>query len=137
VTDRLVKRLVLSLGNAATIRVAGPVDLGSFSEPQPDLLVLEPQSDGYMRTHPQAQDVLLLIEVSDSSLAFDQGAKRDLYAKFGVSEYWIIDVNGQRIFRYLAPTQGVFRQSREYHINDTISPQAFPDFELAVRELFA
>ena len=136
-TGRLVKRLLLSLGDRATVRAANPVDLGHFSEPEPDLLVLKARVDDYLHAHPQAQDVLLLIEVAESSLAFDQGIKRALYARFGVSEYWVVDVNRQRIFAYLSPAKGTFQVSREYLINDTISPQAFPDFNLAVRELFA
>jgi Uma2 family endonuclease len=137
VTGRLVKRLVLSLGEAATVRAANPIDLGSYSEPEPDLLVLKPRTDDYMRAHPQAQDVLLLIEVADTSLAFDQGAKRELYARFGVSEYWVVDLNDQRIFAYFAPAQGAFQRHREYLIDETISPQVFPDVKFAVRELFA
>ena len=137
VTGLLFKRLVLSLGDSATVRAGNPIDLGSFSEPQPDLLVLKPRADNYRYAHPQAEDVLLLIEVADTSLTFDQGAKRELYARFGVSEYWVVDVSGQRICAYLAPVQGAFQRSREYLIDETISPQAFPDVKLAVRELFA
>jgi Uma2 family endonuclease len=87
--------------------------------------------------HPQARDVLLLIEVADTSLAFDQGAKRELYARFGVSEYWVVDLNGQRIWAYLWPARGAFQRSREHLIDETISPQAFPDIGFAVRELLA
>lgn len=137
VTCRLLKRLLLSLADTATVRAASPVDLGSFSEPEPDLLVLKPRADDYMDQHPQARDVLLLIEVADSSLAFDQGAKRELYARFGISEYWVVDVNGQRIWAYLWPARGMFQRSREHLIDETISPLAFPEVRFAVRELFA
>jgi Uma2 family endonuclease len=137
VTDRLVNRVVLSLGNAVTVRVGGPIDLGKFSEPQPDLLVIKPRADNYRYAHPKAEDVLLLIEISDTSLAFDQGAKRELYARFGVSEYWVVDLNGQRVFAYLAPAGGAFQRSREYLIEETISPLAFPELKIALRELFA
>jgi Uma2 family endonuclease len=138
VTARLYKLLVRSLrDDAATVRAANPVDLGSFSEPEPELLVLKPRADDYLQAHPQARDVLLLIEVADSSLVFDQGAKKELYARFGVSEYWVVDVNRQRIFAYLAPAQDAFQRSREYLIDETIPPQAFPEVKFAVRELFA
>lgn len=136
-TGRLVKCLLLSLGDAATVRAGNPIDLGRFSEPEPDVLVLKPRADDYMHKHPHAQDVLLLIEVAETSLAFDQGAKRELYARFGVSEYWVVDVNGQTIFTYLAPAQGVFQRSRQVLIGETISPHAFPDLKIAVRDLFA
>ena len=137
VTRRLHKQLVLAVGDNAVVGAANPVDLGDASEPEPDLLVLRPQADDYVRAHPQARDVLLLVEVSDSSLAFDQGAKRALYAKFGVSEYWVVDVNNRRIFAYAGPVQGAFQRTREYVLGDTISPQAFPNVKIIVNELFS
>jgi Uma2 family endonuclease len=54
-----------------------------------------------------------------------------------VSEYWVVDVNRQRISAYLSPAQGAFQRSREYLIDDTISPLAFPSLDIALRELFA
>jgi len=137
VTRRLHKQLVLAVGDGAVVGAANPVDLGDASEPGPDLLVLRSQADDYVRAHPQARDVLLLVEVSDSSLAFDQGAKRALYAKFGVSEYWVVDVNSRRIFAYAGPVQGAFQRTREYVSGDTISPQAFPNIKIIVGELFS
>jgi Uma2 family endonuclease len=70
------------------------VDLGQYSEPEPDILLLRPQATEYGQTHPDAQYVLLLIEVADISLAYDQGIKRDPYARNGVREYWVVDVAG-------------------------------------------
>jgi Uma2 family endonuclease len=137
VTRRLHKRLMMVVGDDAVVGAANPVDLGDASEPEPDLLVLRPQADDYVRAHPQAHDVLLLVEVSDSSFAFDQGAKRALYAKFGVSEYWVVDVNSRRIFAYAGPVQSAFQRTREYVIGDTISPQAFPNVKIIVNELFS
>ena len=137
ITARLNERFVLALGQSATISVGGPVNLGQFSEPQPDLMLLKRRADFYSERIPEAADVLLLIEVSDSSLSFDQGAKLSLYARHGVSEYWVVDVNRRRIFAYVGPVQGAFQHIREYLINDTVSPQAFPDVKIALGELLA
>jgi Uma2 family endonuclease len=137
ITGRLVKRFILGVGETAVVRAANPVDLGRFSEPEPDLLLLKPQAEEYGHAHPQAQDVLLLIEVAESSLAFDQGAKRDLYARFGVSEYWVIDVNAERVVAYARPAEGAFQHTREYRRGESISPAAFPALQIPISDLFA
>ncbi len=136
VTGRLYKRIVLAVGNSAIVRAANPVDLGDASEPEPDLLLLKPRADDYVHAHPQTQDILLLVEVSDSSLTFDLGTKRTLYASFGVSEYWVVDVNSRRIFVYRDPARGAFQGVREYLTGDTVSPQALPNVTVAVADLF-
>ncbi|HTX25204.1 MAG TPA: Uma2 family endonuclease [Steroidobacteraceae bacterium] len=137
VTGRLLKRFVPGVGEAGIVRAANPVDLGSFSEPEPDLMILKPQLEEYGAAHPQAADVLLLIEVADSSLAFDQGPKRDLYARYSVREYWVIDVNADRIVSYRQPAQGAFQAVREFRRGETISPEAFPSLQVVLAELFA
>lgn len=137
VSARLNEQLVLALGQSATVVVGGPVNLGQFSEPQPDLMLLKRRADFYSERIPESADVLLLIEISDSSLSFDQGAKLGLYARHGVREYWVVDINGQRFFAYLDPAQGAFRHTGEYLIGETISPQAFPNIRIALDELLA
>jgi len=137
VTARLCKRLILALGDTAMVGVGSPVDLGHFSEPQPDLLLLKPRPDDYSSAHPQMEDVLLLIEVADSSLAFDCGTKRDLYSHFGIAEYWVIDLNSQRTLVYLCPVDSAFQRTREYLVGDAISPMAIPQLKVAVSDLFA
>jgi Uma2 family endonuclease len=137
VTGRLNKRCVLELGDQALVRLANPVDLGAFSEPEPDLMLLKPQAQEYGDTHPRAEDVLLLVEVADSSLAFDQGLKRDLYAGQGIAEYWVIDVNAERVFTYSQPLDGRFLAVRTLRSGDILIPLAFPALQIAVADLFA
>ena len=86
-----------------TVVGGGPVVLGEFSEPQPDLTLLKRRADFYSGKHPEAADVLLRIEVSDSSLTFDQGVKLRIYARYGVVEYWVVDVEGRRVVTYREP----------------------------------
>jgi Uma2 family endonuclease len=87
--------------------------LGDYSVPQPDLILLKPRADFYSGQIPTAPDVLLLVEISASSLAFDQGIKRALYFRHGVAEYWVIDIPGKRIHVYREPTDEGYAQALE------------------------
>ena len=136
-TARLTKFFVTAVGDAAIVSPGGPVNLGEFSEPQPDLLLLRPRTDYYAGKIPEASDVLLLIEISDSTLAFDQSTKRALYAGHGVAEYWIIDVEGKRIQVHREPSDnGSYAQTRGFGMTDIVSPQGLPDVALLVQSLF-
>ena len=76
VAGRLDRRLNRAVGDAAIVRLDNPVNLGRYSQPQPDLMLLKPRADDYVASHPGPEDVLLLVEVSDSALEFDRGRKR-------------------------------------------------------------
>ena len=110
--------------------------MGEFSEPQPDLMLLKRREDFYSGKIPEATDVLLLIEVSGSSLAFDQSVKLSLYAQYGVREYWVIDVEGRCVVTYCEPVASVYGRKIEFSKRDIVTPQAFPDVTLQVGEIF-
>jgi Uma2 family endonuclease len=136
ITSRLHELFVLAVSRSATVVSGGPVNLGEYSEPQPDLMLLKRRADFYGSKIPEAADVLLLIEVSDSSLAFDQSVKLDLYARYGVSEYWVVDVEGGRIVTYRDPTATGYARKLKFAAADSVAPQAFPDVKIAVGEIF-
>jgi Uma2 family endonuclease len=136
ITSRLNELLVLALARSATVVVGGPVNLGEFSEPQPDLMLLKRRGDFYSSKIAEAADVLLLIEVSDSSLSFDQGVKLNLYARYGVTEYWVVDVEGKRVVTYREPTANGFVRALEFTTADVVVPLAFPAVKIAVGEVF-
>ena len=135
-TARLNRMLVLGTQNLAAVFPGGPINLGDFSEPQPDLLVLRPRADDYSAQLPTGADALLIVEVSDSTLAFDQGVKLSLYARFGIPEYWVVDVASKGIVVYREPADNGYRNSLRYTIGDTVSPLALPQVVISVRELF-
>ena len=137
VADRLARLFMLAVHDAAIVSCGRPVNLGDFSDPQPDVMLLKPRLDDYSNAHPSAADVLLLIEVSDSTLTFDQSTKLSLYARYGVSEYWVVDVEGKRIVVYREPAAKGYVRKLEFSAPNVISSQAFPDVEVAVREIFA
>ena len=91
ILTRLTKLFIRSLSEEV-VRCQCPLRLDPYNEPKPDLAVFRPRSDDYFHSHPSADDVLLLIEVSDTSLAYDRTVKIPLYAKFGIPEVWIVDV---------------------------------------------
>jgi Uma2 family endonuclease len=137
ITSRLHEMFVLLASRSATVVSGGPVVLGEFSEPQPDLMLLKRRADFYSGAHPAAADVLLLVEVSDSSLAFDQSVKLNLYSRYGVSEYWVIDIEGRRIVTYREPTATGYGCALEFTAAGTVTPRAFPDLKIAVGEIFS
>ena len=136
VTDRLTKLLVLSAGDSAIVSPGRSLKLGEYSVPQPDLMLLKLREDFYAAQIPVAPDVLLLVEVSESSLAYDQGIKRALYARHGVVEYWVVDIPGQRVYVYLEPTGDGYAQALELAADDIVSARALPYFQVAARKFF-
>jgi Uma2 family endonuclease len=136
ITARLTELLVLSVGRSVTVFPCGSVRLGDFSVPQPDLMLLTRREDFYFGRRPTAADVLLLIEVSDSSFAYDQSTKRALYARYGVEEYWVVDVQGERVFVYREPAGEGYARVVECTTADIVSPRAVPAVQIQVGTLF-
>lgn len=137
ITNKLTQIFVLGAGDSAMVSPSGSVNLGDFSEPQPDVLVLRPRTDHDSEEIPEAADVLLLIEVSDTTLAYDQGKKRALYARYGISEYWIVDVEARCIHVHLEPAGSAYSQLRTLMIPDSLAVQALPTIAVGLTALFA
>jgi Uma2 family endonuclease len=131
--NRLLVRLA---GDRAVVSVQDPVVLGDRSVPQPDLALLEPRADGYAAAHPTAANVLLAIEVADSTLSFDLGTKVPLYARAAVPEVWVIDVNEQAIRVYRDPTASGYKTSFTVTGQDNVASVALPDVHVVVSSLF-
>lgn len=131
-----LNRLLLKLcGDDATISPQNPVDLGQHSEPQPDFAVLHPRADSYSSEHPTAADVLLLVEVADSSADPDRRVKAPLYARSGVPEFWLVNLERETITVYLNPTAKGYRTARVARRGEAIAPAAFPNRPLAVADI--
>jgi Uma2 family endonuclease len=119
-TARLIKLLVNLYADDGIVNSGNPVGLGDHSEPQPDVTVLRWRDDFYASDHPEAKDVILLIEVADSSRVFDLGAKHDLYAAEGVEEFWVVDRKLECVHVFRHPIDGVYRESRVYDREEVI-----------------
>src|SRR5262249_32807369 len=104
-------------------------------EPQPDLLALERREDFYQDEPPGASDVLLLIEVADSSLQYDQAVKLPLYARAGIREVWLVDLVRDEVQVHREPTPGGFGLVERRRRGSRMEPIAFPGLSLQVAEL--
>ena len=122
-------------GDKAIIAAQNPVILGGYGEPQPDVAVLRWREDYYERAHPHAEDVLLIIEVSDSTLRYDRDVKVPLYANHGIPEVWLLDLQQKQLEIYREPTRGQYRQ-RECRRAGTLAPILSPDAVIDLAELF-
>ena len=105
---RLNKIFQHASGDDASVSVLNPVRLSEFSEPQPDLALLKRRRDFYSEHHPGPTDVLLIIEVADSTLRFDRDTKVPLYAVHGIPEMWLVNLHARRLVRHRAPREGTF-----------------------------
>ena len=113
-----------------------PVRLSNSSEPQPDFVLIRSLDEEYKTRHPTPEDVFLLVEVSDSSLRFDQSRKLAAYAKAGVKEYWIVNLVKRWVEIHRDPSpDGTYESVTRKHNGDLIAPEAFPDATVRVADL--
>jgi len=120
----------------ATLWVQNPIVLGPHSEPEPDLALLRPRDDFYKTAHPRAKDILLIIEVADSSLNYDRDIKLPLYARNGIAETWLIDGTLQNLTLCHEPTPDGYQQTTVPDDLTAISPLCFPEMRLDLSVLF-
>ena len=104
------------------------------SEPEPDIIVLRGSIAGLGR-RPRPEDLLLVVEIADTTLAFDLSTKAKLYARAGIAEYWVADINGRRMIVHRDPSGGAYRSAIAYSADDRVSPLAAPQAEIRVAEL--
>jgi len=115
-----------SLGDRAIVSVQNPIRLSELSEPQPDLALLKPRADFYRDSHPESPDVLLVVEVIESSMAYDR-AKLSLYAAAGITEVWRVDLPRGTVERYRRPFATGYEETNGFTGPDQFGPAAFPD----------
>lgn len=133
----LNRLLVTRLGDRAIVSPQISIRISVRSEPQPDLTVLRRREVSYKDEDVAVSDVLLLIEVADTSIAYDRGVKLRLYAAAGIPEVWIVAAVGEEIEIYRSPEPGGFREAERARQGGTVTPIAFPDPTLAVADIFA
>lgn len=133
----LWKQLYNLIGKQAEIRVREPIVLPSNSEPEPDLVIAKQKDNNYLSAHPTAADVILVIEISDSTLGYDRETKLSLYAEAGINHYWIINLTDRHLEVYANPFVDN-RNNFGYKNKSILLPNetiAIPDFDNANLEL--
>jgi Uma2 family endonuclease len=135
--NNLNQLLVTRLAGRAIVSVQNPVVLADDTEPQPDLAVVRRRAVPYKEAEIGPDDVLLLIEVAESSLAYDRSTKVRLYAQASVTEYWVVDGAAESIEVHRTPEAGGYRDVSRLAGSATVSLGAFPDVALPLAEIFA
>ncbi len=133
--DRLTDIFAPSVRGTAIVRVQSSIVLGERNEPEPDLALLRRRDDFYADADETPADVLLVVEVADSSEAYDRRTKGPLYARFGIPDYWIADLNRERVTQYRDPTPDGYATSRVFRRGESIVPLAFPNLTVAVDDI--
>jgi len=123
VVDNLVLVMIRKFGDSSIVRSQNPVCIDQWNEPEPDFALLKFRQDSYYEAHPDPSDVLLIIEVSDTSYEFDRTIKLSLYASSGIPVYWIIDLRHNRIEVYEDPQSDGYQNQSLYVSGDRISFQ--------------
>lgn len=138
---RLIRSLILLLGNRAIVRGQEPIILPSNSEPQPNGIIARNCSDDYLSSHPIPADILLVIEISDTTLSYVQKTKLSIYAEAGIFDYWIFNLVENNLETYSEPyqdRQGKFsyRSKRIILSNEVVQLPFFSDLSLNLAEVF-
>jgi Uma2 family endonuclease len=121
----------------ALVLVQAPIVLGDYSAPQPDLALLRPRDDYYRSSLARPDDVLLIVEVAQSSLRYDRRVKVPLYARHGIPEVWLIDAASQKLARYRTPLQGAYARADELDLTRPVIMEQLPTVRLDLGALLA
>ncbi|MEG3935958.1 Uma2 family endonuclease [Microcoleus sp. T3_B1] len=137
----LLKKLYPLLEERAIVRGQEPIILSADSEPEPDVVIACNRSDNYLSSHPQPADILLVIEVSDSTLKYDRRTKLSLYAESGISDYWIFNLVDIQLEMHSEPYQKQrggfdYRVKRVVLPNEVVVIPGFPDLSLDLSAVF-
>jgi Uma2 family endonuclease len=150
IVDSASRTFFRRVGDAAVVRIQNPVRLGPRSEPVPDLSLLRPRPRGYAEAHPMPEDVFLVLEVADTSVAYDRRRKMPAYARAGVPEAWLlvlgrgrrrsartgIETPGEPTLEVnRGPGPDGYRETRLVRRGERISPEALPGVEIALEDL--
>lgn len=134
--DWLNRHFNRAVGDHAIVRTQGSTRLGDMSMPQPDLALLVPREDFYKRGGVSPSVILLIVEVGDSTLRFDRDVKIPLYARHGIPEAWIVDLQHDELRVYRSPRDGVYCDQSVTAIPGVVYPVALPETSVDLTDLF-
>ena len=133
--NRLTAMLVRGSGEEVVPSVQNPIRIDEYSEPQPDVVLLRPRDDFYSDSLADPADVLLLVEVADSSEDYDRDVKLPLYAQAGIPELWIVCLRENLVLVHRDPVGGAYGEVREAKRGETIGIRCLPNLAVAVDDI--
>ncbi len=136
VVNLLAEQLITRLAGKAYVSIQNPVRFDRHTEPQPDLTVARRRLDAYGTRHPEAGDILLVIEVADSSLRYDRVEKMPRYGKAGIPETWLVDLAAETVTVYTSPGRDGYAREQVRKRGDTIAATGLPEIGLRVDDMF-
>ena len=136
IVNRLTELLVTHLAGRATVIVQNPIRLDRHTEPQPDLVVARRRKGFYADRHPEPGDVLLVVEVADSSVRYDRAEKAPRYGRAGIPETWLVDVEAGAVTVYADPGPQGYARQQVRRRGERMAAASVPDLDLAVDDVF-
>ncbi len=132
----LLHDLLIAIFGRLRVQSQAAIELGraadDYNEPEPDLAVTDEPNTAYADRHPGPDDLLLVVEVADTTLEFDRVRKAELYARAGIREYWVADIVGRQLFVHRGPTDAAYAEVVVYSEDETVTPIAAPDSAIRV-----
>lgn len=132
---RINRVLLVRFHDRCTLYPQNSIALHEYSEPEPDIAVLKPRADDYASSLPEPKDVLFLVEVSDSTLAYDRDLKIPLYAAADIPEVWLVDAQERTLTVYREPEGNGYRTATVYRTGDAVPLSAFAGETVQVEDL--
>lgn len=132
VVNRLNMIFAQAVGKSAIVSVQNPIVVNRYNEPEPDLVILKYRDDFYHETRPTIDEILLLIEVADSTAHYDRTRKKVIYARNGVREFWVVDVGQGQVEQYTNPEAENYRDVATLKRGQSISPTSLPQLQFEV-----
>lgn len=126
IVKRLIRVFSRAVGDGAIVAAQDPISLGDFSEPQPDLALLRFREDFYARSHPRPEEILLVVEVSDATLQYDREVKLPLYARAGIPEAWLVDVDAGALEIHRRPSGGRYVEQERFGNPEKVEVSSLP-----------
>ena len=133
--NRLNRIFTRKCGDEIIVSVQNAVVISEISEPEPDVTLLRFQEDFYASGKATTEDVLLLIEVSDSTVSYDRTTKIKLYAQAGVEEVWLVNLPKQVLEVHTEPTNGKYKVVRKLNKNESVSPKLLPELTIKISDI--
>ncbi|MGB9181848.1 MAG: Uma2 family endonuclease [Pyrinomonadaceae bacterium] len=134
-TDRAARYFIRHMDDKVIVRNQNPIRLDDSSEPEPDIVLATPQEKEYSDRRPTLQEILLILEVADTTLYSDRRTKALIYARAGIQQYCILNLKARELEDYRDPSSEGYRSKQTYKAEQSFSLVAFPEVIIGVGEL--